>query len=396
VTVNIFWLSNAPWAHSGYGNQTNLFWPRIQKLGHKVTLGSNYGLSGAPLNVETMGEQAQVYPQGFTAYGADVLAPYAKHAKADIAITLFDAWVFGNANVGDVRWVPWLPVDHDPAPPKVVTALQNAWRPIAYSRFGERKLQEAGLDPLYVPHGIDTKVFSPGDKKKAREALRFDEDADFVAVMVAANKGSPSRKSFNEVLIAWRSFVEKHPKAMLYMHTHTGREMAGEDLIAMLEALDMPAGRVIFCDPLWNVLGYPESYMANVYRAADVLINPAKGEGFGIPIVEAQACGTPVIVTDCTSMSELCFAGWKVSGQPTWTDQGSWQFTPYIDQIEDALDKAFELRRFDKLNKQAREGALAYDADRVNEEYWKPVLEQIESEIDDSGTLKPLAPEVEL
>lgn len=36
------------------------------------------------------------------------------------------------------------------------------------------------------------------------------------------------------------------------------------------------------------------------------------GEGFGIPIIEAQAAGCPVIVTDCTAMTELCLSGWLI------------------------------------------------------------------------------------
>ena len=49
--MNLLWFSNAPWCKTGYGNQTNLFWWRIQRMGHKVTLAANYGCTGSVLGV---------------------------------------------------------------------------------------------------------------------------------------------------------------------------------------------------------------------------------------------------------------------------------------------------------------------------------------------------------
>jgi hypothetical protein len=220
--VKILWMSNAPWAHTGYGNQTKLFWWRLQKLGHQVTLAANWGLGGAPLNITDHDEATQVLPQGYSTHGADIIASHAEHIKADIVITLYDAWVFEPQVTNRFRWVPWLPVDHEPLPPGLKASLQSAWQCIAYSRFGERMLREAGLDPLYIPHGVDMNVYSIKPRERARDKLKLSEllkrpaeDIDFFAVMVAANKGFPSRKSFPEVLWAWSQFITEHPKAVL-------------------------------------------------------------------------------------------------------------------------------------------------------------------------------------
>lgn len=48
-----------------------------------------------------------------------------------------------------------------------------------------------------------------------------------------------------------------------------------------------------------------EANLVQIYNAADVLLYPSLYEGFGIPIIEAMACGTPVITSNTTSMPEV-------------------------------------------------------------------------------------------
>ena len=344
------------------------------------------------LNVTEMDEVTRVYPMGYHQHGADVVAMHTKHVKADICVTLYDTWVYDARQMQSVRWVPWMPVDHEPLPVRVKAAIESAWQPICYSKFGQRMVQEAGLEAEYVPHGIEMDVFKPTPKQATRDKLEGRlKEADFVAVMVAANKGTPSRKSFPEALLAWKRFVEKHENSVLYMHTHPGTEMSGLDLLLLIQEIGIPDDAVRFCDSYWNILGFPDNYMQTIYASADVLLNPAQGEGFGIPVVEAQACGCPVIVTDCTSMSELCFAGWKVEGQRFWTPIGAFQFIPNIDQIYDALENAWDERDNKALRKKARHGVYpAYDADYVTDHYWKPVLAKIAEEVEAAGELEPM------
>jgi len=50
----------------------------------------------------------------------------------------------------------------------------------------------------------------------------------------------------------------------------------------------------------------PEENLPSLYRGAYTLVMPSKYEGFGLPLVEAMACGTPVLASDRTAIPEVC------------------------------------------------------------------------------------------
>ena len=217
--------------------------------------------------------------------------------------------------------------------------------------------------------------------------MGLSEDA-FLVGMVAANKGrNPSRKSFQQAFEAFKLFHDTHDDAHLYLHTCPDPQMAdGENLVRMLKTLDIPLDRVGWANPYKvNFDPYTPTEMAGIYSAMDVLLNPAMGEGFGIPIVEAQACGVPVIVTDCTSMPELVGGGWLVSHRRFWTGHWSWQFVPEVEDIVDALNKchAGGLPGRKERGERARQHVLQYDIRKVFEEHMLPSLREAEARFAD-------------
>jgi glycosyltransferase involved in cell wall biosynthesis len=272
-------------------------------------------------------------------------------------------------------------------PANVLAKVRQAAKPIVMSKFGKRMAEQVGLAVWYVPHGVDTSIFKPLDREEAREHLKWPQDK-FIVGMVAANKDNPSRKAFHEQIAAFAALHAAHPDTVLYLHTDDGTHGgSGVDLIKFIRRMGLVIGEdVLICDQYMNSLGFPDSYMVDVYNGLDVLTNVAMGEGFGIPILEAQACGTPVIVGDWTSMSELCFAGWKVDkaeAMPIYHDffdAFQWQAT--AGAIADRMEQAYAARGDYDLRNKARRGALPYDADDVTRQYWKPVIKEMQEMIE--------------
>jgi FkbM family methyltransferase len=140
------------------------------------------------------------------------------------------------------------------------------------------------------------------------------------------------------------------------------------------------ADSVQFTDQYKQVTGlYGPADVAAVMGCADVLSNCSWGEGFGLTVLEAQACGTPVVVSDGSAGTELCGSGWLVDTQPYWHPYAeSWWHAPIIESIGEAWEKAYTSAREPRMREKARGFALGYDVDTVMTQYWKPALEMLE------------------
>ena len=392
--MKILFLSTAPWGPSSYSVLTARTVPEIVRQGHEVHISTWYGLQGAPQRWPIRARGAEktepplstvvVYPSfDGNSFGVDTLLATYKVMNADCLITCMDAWVLPPAITGRVKFAAWLPVDHDPAPANVVQALSTCIYPIAFSRWGRQVLKQAGVEAHYIPCSADSNVFQPMDKAEARKSVGVPDDCDYLAAMVAANKDPSDRKGFAEALIAFAQFCRTHPKAMMYIHTNWEGPI---NITALADRLGL-AGRLIRPEPLSIIYGLlNDQFLKAVYCASDLLLNPSKSEGFCLPIVEAQMCGTSVAATDFSTTDELVFGGFKIEGQPHWSlGADSFRKLVYIDSVREALEWGWENRGNEVLAKRAREGACEYDTAHVAETYWRPALKDIEDMVSAKG-----------
>lgn len=391
MNFRMLWMSNAPWATSAYAGQTRLHVPRVRELiggRENMALFPFYGLQGGPLRWDGM----LCYPCGVDMWGMDIVEAHAKHHKADVVLCNMDSWKVQPEMFGDVPYVVRFPVDMQPLSEPIKKAITPALVRIVESRFGERMVTEAGLDCVYVPAAVDTKVFTPTDTAAAREALGWGNLKDkFIVGMVATNRGGghPSRKGFEAAFRAFAQFKQTYPDALLYLHCSSGE--AGEHgsinlwNLAEMEGI-MPS--VLFPEFYPLLAGHvTDPNMALLYSAFDVLLCSSMGEGVCVPLIEAQACGTPVIAPSWTATDELVFAGWKLyENEPfPFADFKAYMFSPRSEEVANVLATAYQDLSFIGAAKdfaeRARAGVLQFDIDYITEYYWPAALQQIEERL---------------
>lgn len=377
--LRIFLNSNAPWSSSGYGQQVAEILPLIAAEGYPTAMCDFYGLEGGKLLIDGVLH----YPKINHVYGSDAMVLHAKDFKADVTFALQDQWVLHPNDLQQTnRFIPITPVDHDPVPNAVLEKLKYAYRIITYSKFGQKELQRKGLMSTYIPHTVNTEVYKPMDKKERKRLAGLPEDS-FICGMVAANKDNPPRKSFQEVMDAFKLFLEKVPQALLYIHTNP--DNPGGFPIKEYGRFIGIQDKLLFPDTYQMSFNTTKEQMARIYNTMDVLLCPSFSEGFGVPIIEAQACGIPAIVNNFTSMPELIKPG--ITGEACevatkrFTALGSYAGIPSVPSLVECLMKIYEADRV-KMGEEARKFMVdEYDTKKVFKECWIPYLEKLEKEV---------------
>lgn len=369
----VMWHSVSPWAPSGYGVQTQIWTRRLKELGHEVIISSFWGIQGGATQWEGM----MVLPGFGGAYCTPSLHQHAKAFKPDLVITLGDIWVMDANLLREIPAAHWLPSDSRPmssADRGVAEASGDDL--IAMSKFGHQRFLDAGFtNALYVPHGIDTEVFKPLDNvKELREACGLTEDHFVIGINQANNDAI--RKALPEQMLAFARFAKNHDDAMLTLHTGVKQE-GGQDLEAVAENLGI-LDRIRVVDQYRYTSGMiTQSDLNEWYNVLDVLSQAVYAEGFGLPVVEAQATGTPVITTNASAMEELNPYGITVDGEPFWNGvHKAWWIRPSVREIADSYELAYEKRK-DVKPDLYRDFAGTYDFRKVSPEFMEPAVEEL-------------------
>jgi len=161
----------------------------------------------------------------------------------------------------------------------------------------------------YVPHGINTDIYKPADvSDEFRKEILGGKDYDFILYWSNRNI---RRKQPADVIVAFKRFCdnigkEKADKVCLLMHTQPIDEN-GTDLPAVIAAV-APDVNIIFSEKR-----RPVEELNLLYNIADVTINIANNEGFGLATAESVMAGTPIIVNVTGGLQDQC--GFEVDGK---------------------------------------------------------------------------------
>jgi len=160
----------------------------------------------------------------------------------------------------------------------------------------------------YVPHGINSEDYKPVEvPEDFKKSIFGDKEYDFVLYWSNRNI---RRKQPIDAMLAFKEFVEtlrpeQKDRVCMLMHT-TPVDENGTDLPRVAEHL-MPEVNIIFAPNR-----YTEQELNYLYNMADVTINLASNEGFGLATAESVMAGTPIIVNVTGGMQDQC--GFRVKG----------------------------------------------------------------------------------
>lgn len=157
--------------------------------------------------------------------------------------------------------------------------LTRIWVPSAHSA---RTMAASGVPADLidrVPHGVDSAVYRPSDIPRDERTFVF---------LTVVNATGWKRKGLDVLVRAYLAAFKADDDVALVIHSRKG----GDAVADVLADAGYRAGE----SPEIEVEARRVDSLVGRYQAADCYVQPTRGEAFGLAILEAMACGLPVIV----------------------------------------------------------------------------------------------------
>ena len=347
----ILMLSDSVFTCTGYATITTNILNGLAEMGHECYAQChNYVGQTLPPGVKFEdGKELKftVFGTGKQPYSRDVIIPRIRELKPDIFIVLLDTFMLFQHGYMGLDFAPaktifYFPSDGESRLPLGCENLLRKFNvPVAMSKFGQKQaLEKHNIKAGYIPHAVDTKVYFPLPKEQ-KEILRakYNLQGKFVIGSVYRNQG---RKMPDRMFKAFAKFAKNNPNAILFCHSDPFDSAAVFNSIELIKQLGIE-NRVRFTGMNF-FKGFDYKKMNEIYNVMDVFTLSTSGEGFGVPTIEAAACGIPSVVTDFTTTQELLIENGKCGlAVPICTDlTGSWNVERGMVDI-DKLAEAYQM-----------------------------------------------------
>ena len=314
--TKILWVADFA-AMTGFGRVSGAVLPRLKDNFEIVVLACNW--HGDPTDEQ---KDFKMYPASNrfqqAAFGEDRIREIVEREQPDIVFSLNDPWIVSEQykRIQDLhqqkkfKFCGYLTMDSYNWIGGIDPHINNWDALIAFTEFGAYEFFKSGITKAVtiIPHGLDTGLFYPMNKKEARKKLGLPED---IFICLNANRNQ-FRKRMDITIAAFAKFAVGRPDAQLYMHC--GTKDQGWDIMPLFgremvkNGLD-PNGRIIMTN---NSAGPPNvsvEFLNCIYNAADIGINTTKGGGWELVNFENAACRVAQVVPDHTSTKEI-FGGY--------------------------------------------------------------------------------------
>lgn len=311
--MRMLFVGDSPTVSTGFSRCTRAACNAMYAAGHEViVMGMAY--DGDPHSFPY-----NIYPcvslhDNAPSYGGETrLASMIARVKPDVVVILQDPWNIPNyfkaldevKTICDRDGIPfnippivgWIAVDARNQKGEQLSRLSHL---MVWTKFAGCELVKGGYGGGYdiVPLGVDTDLFRPLDRRQCRIDIGFEQyniplDA-FVVGVVGRNQ---MRKRLELTLAYFAEWLQRDKVANAYLYMHvapTGERSA--DIKSLVRHYGL-GGKVIVNTP--NIgQGDDDLTMPLIYNAFDVYMTQSQAEGFGLPALEALACGIAPILPD--------------------------------------------------------------------------------------------------
>ncbi len=211
----------------------------------------------------------------------------------------------------------YVPVDSMNLPPRWTTVMPKVANTVAMSKWGQSLYEPSKL----VYHGLDHEMFWPiWEKPKttstgivcrtradAKRAFGYDPDR-FLVGRVDTNSG---RKDYPALVKALWPLMEKYSNIDVHFHCEDEGPSVGVRFKAMLgrNAEKVNPERFHFPGLHTSFEGWAIEDLNVLYSAFDCFVSTSRGEGFGLTLLEAAACGIPIVAQNVSAIPEVVGPG---------------------------------------------------------------------------------------
>lgn len=259
---------------------------------------------------------------GNDVYGFNRLRELISGIQPDLIFIINDPWMVNEYVLRirkispDVPIVVYTPVDSPGIKPEFVQALNQTQHIISYTEWGKQELQKSGIKvPISViPHGVNPGTFNPMPRVQARKELyggikELEAKDPYVVLYVARNQ---PRKRIDLYVYTIFKWLQKYPHDEVMLHYHGApKGDLGNDIEWLVEyfgkELRIPhyEKRLILTSKTMTAAnGLPVEKMRTLYSGADLYFQSCAVEGWGLPLMEAMACGMPALVPNYSALAE--------------------------------------------------------------------------------------------
>ncbi len=243
------------------------------------------------------------------------LAATIERERPDVLWVLEDSFTLTNFGFPNIAHLPvkkvfYIPLDGANVPSIGVPSVRSMDKIVSMSKFTQHYLEREGFESEMIWHGVDTEQFypaSPEEKKFLKKQMGLDEN-DFLIYNYGRNTNI--RKNNQGLMLTAAKYLKTAPKNHKVLIHTLNPDIKDNDLFDYKErilSLDFEKNvldRILF-SPFRENRPASEQEVVMMMRASDLVITTSIGEGFGLIMAEAMACGIPVISNSYTTPKEL-------------------------------------------------------------------------------------------